>query len=243
MGIKRDSLKYKLLSLLAWGLDEAEEWMEILSDRNYLYKSGFRKRYFEETLNKLIKEGFFEKRTVGNRKIFICGKEEIRRFYNENPKVFLAKEKWDGIFRAVAFDIPERERKKRVLLRKKLKYLGFGLLQRSIWISPYPLLADLKEYFKKNNLSSYCLFLKSYPVEPKEIKDFVKMVWEIDKINLAYKKFIEKWQKQKGEIKGLSEDYFSIFGSDPFLPASLLPNDWLGEEAYRLYKEKLKTPK
>lgn len=236
---KKDSLKYKLLSLLAWGLDEMDEWVEIFSDRDYLYKSGFRRRYFDETLNKLIKEGFFEKRRVGDKKIFIYGKEAIKRFYNKNPKVFLAKEKWDGTFRAVAFDIPEKERGKRDLVRRRLKDLGFGMLQRSLWISPYPLIANLKEYFKKNKLVSYCLFLKSYPVDLQEVQDFVKRIWDLEKINLSYKRFIEKWQEGK-EVEGISKDYFSIFTKDPFLPVELLPKDWLGQKAYRLYKERLK---
>ena len=45
--------------------------------------------------------------------------------------------KWDGEWRIVIFDIPERFKKAREALRKKLKDLGFIKLQESVFIFPY----------------------------------------------------------------------------------------------------------
>ena len=44
---------------------------------------------------------------------------------------------WDGKWRMVAFDIPEKYRKGRDALRQKLKKIGFRELQESIFITPY----------------------------------------------------------------------------------------------------------
>ena len=46
--------------------------------------------------------------------------------------------RWDGKWRLVLFDIPERKRALRDALRIKLKYLGFKELQHSVHILPYP---------------------------------------------------------------------------------------------------------
>ncbi len=46
--------------------------------------------------------------------------------------------KWDKKWRLVLFDIPERLKKGRDALTRKLKTLGFHQLQRSVWIHPYP---------------------------------------------------------------------------------------------------------
>jgi len=47
------------------------------------------------------------------------------------------KEKWDGQWRMVIFDIPEDLRKARDALRSKLKELGFCELQKSVFVFPY----------------------------------------------------------------------------------------------------------
>ena len=45
--------------------------------------------------------------------------------------------KWDGEWRIVIFDIPDRFKKAREALRKKLKDLGFIKLQESVFVFPY----------------------------------------------------------------------------------------------------------
>ncbi|OGK29397.1 CRISPR-associated endonuclease Cas2, partial [Candidatus Roizmanbacteria bacterium RIFCSPHIGHO2_12_41_18] len=45
--------------------------------------------------------------------------------------------KWDGEWRVVIFDIPEKFKKAREALRNKLKDLGFVKLQESVFIFPY----------------------------------------------------------------------------------------------------------
>ncbi len=47
------------------------------------------------------------------------------------------KDKWDGKWRMVSFDIPEKYKQGRDALRNKLKSIGFRELQKSIFITPY----------------------------------------------------------------------------------------------------------
>ena len=47
------------------------------------------------------------------------------------------QEKWDGKWRMVVFDIPEKKKKAREALRNKLKDIGFKELQKSVFIHPY----------------------------------------------------------------------------------------------------------
>jgi hypothetical protein len=44
---------------------------------------------------------------------------------------------WDGKWRVVAFDIPERKKKLRDRVRGILKRVGFEQLQKSIWVFPH----------------------------------------------------------------------------------------------------------
>ena len=45
--------------------------------------------------------------------------------------------KWDGEWRVVIFDIPDRFKKAREALRRKIMDLGFRKLQESVFIFPY----------------------------------------------------------------------------------------------------------
>lgn len=57
----------------------------------------------------------------------------------EQSKVELKnqKKKWDGRWRMVAFDIPERRRAVRLRLRTVMREIGFVRLQDSVWVYPY----------------------------------------------------------------------------------------------------------
>lgn len=46
--------------------------------------------------------------------------------------------KWDGLWRLIAFDIPEVKKKEREVLRFRLLQIGFKEYQKSIFIYPYP---------------------------------------------------------------------------------------------------------
>ncbi len=71
------------------------------------------------------------------------------RFAAEPPPPRYEAEPSDAIV-IVAFDIPEKERRKRVWLRSALKNLGFRLLQKSVWIGkvkiPELFLEDLRRF-------------------------------------------------------------------------------------------------
>lgn len=49
----------------------------------------------------------------------------------------IQKEKWDGNWRVLIFDIPEKAKRLRDDLRAIIAILGFKQLQKSVWISPY----------------------------------------------------------------------------------------------------------
>ncbi len=55
----------------------------------------------------------------------------------------------DGVWKLVIFDIPEKHKYVRSVLRAKLKSLLFKKWQNSIWVSPYALDKELEEEMKQ----------------------------------------------------------------------------------------------
>jgi len=69
------------------------------------------------------------------------GKLKALNYYFRNIKI--KKEKWDGKWRILIFDVPERLRKGRNALRWEIKKLGFYELQKSVFVIPYECKEDI----------------------------------------------------------------------------------------------------
>jgi len=74
-----------------------------------------------------------------NRKIHLTGQGEevINRLY-AGAYVIPLPTYWDGKWRIVLFDVPEKRKKVRDTLRMLLRSAGFIHFQHSAWIQPYP---------------------------------------------------------------------------------------------------------
>ena len=64
------------------------------------------------------------------------GQQHALKYNPEKIKISIPA-KWDGKWRVVIFDIPEKKKKARDALRWELKKIGFIELQKSAWIFPY----------------------------------------------------------------------------------------------------------
>lgn len=91
-------------------------------------------------LTKLEQQRLVEvKHTNGNIELSITedGRRRVKR-YDTEQFVINPPKAWDGKWRIVGFDIPERWRQARDSLRDLLKRLGFYPLQKSVWVIPWP---------------------------------------------------------------------------------------------------------
>lgn len=95
---------------------------EIKERIHYLKRMGYIKTFVEK------KEKFVELSRAGYAKI----KQLLSEIIIQIP------EKWDGKWRVVIFDVPEKYRTFRDSLRFKLLSLGFVKIQKSVYVFPYP---------------------------------------------------------------------------------------------------------
>jgi len=85
---------------------------------------------------------------------------------------------WDGKWRIIIFDVPEISRKDRDFLRNQLRWLGFMELQKSVWIFPYEIKSELKEFIKlcRLKLKGDVRFLTAEDIDnDKDIKKYFKL--------------------------------------------------------------------
>mgnify|MGYP001562713708 FL=1 len=71
------------------------------------------------------------------------GKNLIRQYKLEEMEIKKPL-KWDGQWRIIIYDIPQKLRKASNAFRRKIKGLGLYRLQKSIWVSPYDCISELE---------------------------------------------------------------------------------------------------
>jgi DNA-binding transcriptional regulator PaaX len=126
---------------------EARMWRKILGlDSSHT----FSKQTFSSTLQRLQKQGLVKCKN-DKWSATALGKKLVK--VSNAKEVDLPPE--DGVVRLVVFDVPEKERKKRLWLRNELRAMGFELLQRSVWIGYRPLTQDFFEMLENLNLKRY----------------------------------------------------------------------------------------
>ena len=106
-----------------------------------LYKAlGIKTPYkdFYNNIYRLVDHGLLD-RQENNKGIVLALSEEGKKIFGR------VKPERDGVWKLVIFDIPEKQKKVRGVLRAKLKQLNFKKWQNSIWISPYALDQEIED--------------------------------------------------------------------------------------------------
>ncbi len=104
----------------------------------YLKKLGMlpgkrQKESINACRDRLIRRGFVEYHGRMLR-LTRAGEIELRRMGWSTPE---KPKKWDGKWRVLIFDIPERKKSQREKVRRTLTNVGFVRLQDSVWLYPY----------------------------------------------------------------------------------------------------------
>ena len=132
--------------------------------------------------------------------------------------------KWDGYWTFVVFDVPIKHNNTRDIIRRRLSDWGFRCLQRSVWFSPLPLNAWLRQLDEQIDDFAHLTIIrgKIYRDNPREL---IMTYWQPE----LWQEEAEDWLSQVEE-KGLSSHWQQVFWdllwSHPKVPLDLLPQPW-----------------
>lgn len=263
-------LKPRDIFLLGLGglLDIFEEVRDPLGIMAKSYESmyGFipkeyRKHNFTHLIWRNLKVGYIEKVIKGEDVYLRLTGEGKKKIIRDFPLLSFQKKRWDKKWRIVLFDIAELNRKKRDMLRGKLKELGFGMFQQSVYISPHNFTKDLVEFLIASQLSGFVYVFEIFHTQMAigNAKELAFKVWDLDSLNERYLKVIEKIihlksthgrevklndsgikkEKKNREdlLKDIREEYLNLVIADPFLPKELLPSNWAFAELTNILKK------
>lgn len=255
----RDVLLLGLAGILDM-VEEVRDPMQILS-KGYENMYGFVPRTFKRgNYNHLVwrnlKTGYIEKVEKDGEIYLRLTSQGQKKIERDFPLLDLQRSVWDRKWRLVIFDIQEIDRLSRDRLRGKLKELGFGMLQKSVFITPHDVLEDFSEFIHSLNLDEYVYMLEVSKIIAGNSKALSRKIWKLDAINSMYKNLIETIESKylisshdrgnklnSKEVRKLQQMYVEILLQDPFLPRELLPTDWKAEEAKKHIKKLVKYSK
>lgn len=225
--------------LPAQGFDFSYEIIQKLStNQNKKYKlSTLRKEY-----SVLKKDDYIEFKNRYRKPVPVLTQKGKLAIKTRLP--FKSYGAWDQRWRMVIFDIPERERQYRWALRHKLNELGFGQIQKSSYISPYPLLGSINRFATDLGVRQNLRLFEIERIDDE--KNLIEKVWHITQVNTRYQEFTKICQRKLKspksvywplKAKRLEQQFVEIYQSDPHLPEKFLPKNWAGKNAYKIFKE------
>lgn len=154
----------------------------------------FKRHNYAHLVWRSLKTGYIEK-VVKDGEVYLRlthhGKKRVNRNF---PLIKFQNVKWDGIWRIVIFDIAELNRHTRDRLREKLKELGFGMFQQSVYLSPHNLAKDLSEFIEALGLSEfvYVFEIPRTQITVGDSRALANRLWKLDQLNEKYIELIEK---------------------------------------------------
>lgn len=132
--------------------------------------NDFRKSY--KGIKNLEQRGIIDQISIGNYKFTDKGRKWFVGYMARHPN--FKKKKWDKKWRIVIFDIPQDMHKQRNYFRDRIKSLGFYMLQKSVFVFPYPCEEELNEVCSRLNISDYVDVIRADSVgfQEEEIKKY-----------------------------------------------------------------------
>jgi DNA-binding transcriptional regulator PaaX len=193
--------------------------------------SSYKRRNLYSIVNSLKTNNDITAIERGNFQLTIKGQKEVISHF---PRLKFINQPWDGKWRIVGFDVKEKERNIRNVLRESLKLSGFGMLQRSLYISPLPVESLVEEFLLSNRdklENTYIFVSDKFFLENRE--DMIDKVFHIKELNSVYSKILERLRLEKEDRQDIFREFVKASIDDPFLPQEILPKSFVRQKVWR----------
>lgn len=128
------------------------------------YRHGKNKKVFNNLVYYAKRKGLITTKSLEGKPAIMITKEGLGKALKANFIMEGEKKRKDGKWIMLIFDIPEKYRKSRDLLRSILHNLGYKMLQQSVWVTPYDVLDTTEKLLLMHSLEKYVkIFLTEEP--------------------------------------------------------------------------------
>ena len=196
---------------------------------------------FRGTIRQMLADEVIVKHIESTYQITEKGIQELALYF---PFVRFTTFNWDGLYRIITYEIPEKKRKLRDSLRREISGWGLGPWHRSFWLTPHPVTSALQKLVKNSDYQDFVQAFEGKPVVG-DLKILMEKVWNISSIEKKYRHTFKLWHEflsdldlsKEQKMKKIVNQYIEILKIDPGLPRELVGPTWIGNEAWNIFQE------
>ena len=216
---------------------------------------GVTERAARSTLSRMRRKGWLKPERDGRHSLYAMTARGQRLLAEGGQRIFEPrKTDWDGHWHLVVYSLPEKKRKLRNDLRKRLTWFGFGRLAAGTWISPHDRLAEVESMLDDLSAHGYVQYFSGLCLENSDDREIVEQCWDLKTLNQQYARFIARWEPEfekctQSMAAGkalppaqcfaqrfwITHEYSPFPRLDPNLPTALLPDGWLGDRGVEMF--------
>lgn len=240
MGIKER--RTKILAALFFIYDLSFQPLELTDTIQSIFDISLNPKT-KSTLNTLVKEGYLEETKTDEKKTYQLTDKGYDVLSLEFPFCRFLRSTWDGKWRILSYEIPEKKREIRDKLRREVSGWGLGPWHRSFWLTPHPITTNLKSLVADKEEEQYVqAFESEHVVGDRAV--LIEKVWELTLLEKKYRQLFKSWHDilasandKPQKMKAIISHYIDVLRVDPGLPPQLLGSNWIGYEGFKIFKE------
>jgi DNA-binding transcriptional regulator PaaX len=217
--IKQGSFRAGLLMFLATMADIYNE----VSYEN-VYRRLKWPGYHQVSVKHMVRKMLAENELVLDKKGLRLGIEGKRVIEGFVPVRKYRQTKWDGLWRVIIYDIPESGKSKRDQLRAMLQKYGYGLWQKSVYLTPHPVTAAITGWLKEHHMFGQVICMESKQVSGIENRELADLIFRSRERLALWQQLVKDGNRVINDGRGEStwigryEDYLM---KEPWLPREL----------------------
>jgi phenylacetic acid degradation operon negative regulatory protein len=217
---------------------------------------GVGERAARSALSRMVGRGWLVARRQGRRSQYLLTSSGHRLLEHGARRLFEPPfADWDGLWQLVVYSLPESKRGQRHDLRVQLIWLGFGPLAPATWISPRDRRAELEYVCNELGLAAHVELFSGVRQHSDHTQALVERCWDLPALAAEYQQFVARHDADFAELERMSaqclwqqtglcfarrfwltHEFLPFPRKDPNLPTALLPSDWAGFGARRLFE-------
>ncbi len=218
---------------------------------------GLSEQAVRSTLSRMSQKGWLASRKSGRHSFYSMTPKCLELLEEGARRIFQPRcDPWDGRWYLLTYSVPESKRDLRRRLRRRLLWLGFGALNHATWMSPRDLRVEIEQVVNELRARPYVECFDAEHWGFSNDKEIADRCWDLEGLNTYYANFIARYEPLLQKCQALlaandglapqecfaqrfmlTHEYRSSPYVDPNLPPELLPDDWLGERATRLFHQ------
>jgi len=209
---------------------------------------GLTERLVRTAVGRLTQEGWLQPERRGRRSFYRLTEVGVSRFAEATRRIYTATpQSWNRKWTLILLPSELGERRERI--RDEMIWLGFGQLGPSVLAHPARDLKDARERLRELGVLDRVIALQATTEDASHDRQFARAGWDLAGLARRYTRFVQSFAPVRQALSRrvslapqtafvvrtlLIHEYRRIHLRDPLLPPTLLPERWVGADAYAL---------